>query len=278
MINKKNIFVSLVSLCIVVGLFGFAYANGNNNSSQNGRMTNAKNFLSNKTLKMFGETKIKSEEEMNGKEIFLAEDNKYQYKIGEKKVHTLQLKDYSNTANKNGKTTKTEAIEIAKKLIEKYNPVNSNCTYILETANLKNTDNEKFYDLVFCEVASTGVKTGEAVAIDINLLGEMVGLATHEGNAEIALNSKPQITKEKAENIASTAIKNKLSESCKLVEIKKIKSELTVWNNKLCWSVKIDPIITDSATYGYFSYVNAINGTVEFDDYYCAIERGQKDK
>lgn len=49
-------------------------------------------------------------------------------------------------------------------------------------------------------------------------------------------------------------------------------TELSVWENKLVWVVKIDGIKLGNERYGFDLKVDTQTSEILFDDFYCAIE------
>ena len=129
------------------------------------------------------------------------------------------------------------------------------------------------HQFYYYAVASNGVKTGEIVAMEVNNDGDLVLLAIHEGNEKIALEVTPKITKIDAEKIAVDYIKTKTNEDLGVTEANSyMNTELSVWENKLVWVLKIDVIKLGNERYGFDLKVDAQTSEILFNDFYCAIE------
>jgi hypothetical protein len=109
-------------------------------------------------------------------------------------------------------------------------------------------------------------------ALTLNSNNDLVVLAAHHENAEIAQNTTPNLTKEDAEKIAKQFIYTKHSPN-DLGNIPTATATLTVWQNCLVWSLQIDGIKFGSSTLGYSFYIDALNGQIKFQDSYFALGR-----
>jgi predicted small secreted protein len=224
------------------------------------------------THKQYGQVITKGKENFNGKIRTISEDNKFRYKLYESNgkfasIEAKNLDDFKTDEN----ISKDELINKASTYVQDYMPASQNCTYTLESFTDANKRQDNCNNLIFDEVASNGVKTGTLISISVSKTGDFAGLATFIGNPEIALSTKPSLSKEDALKVATDFIKSQ--DYLKNVkEIPAAKQELTVRQDKLVWHIEITDIKGTGTTNGFTFYIDASNGNIIFKDRYSALQ------
>lgn len=272
-INSKN--CKAISICalfiLVISILGGAMVFAQDNVDSREFELVVKE-LSNKTHNQFGDIKVVKCVNLGDRKLVEAEDSKYIYKaaINTGNVATLVSKDYENLVKVKNNLSKIQIGQYAETYLSQYIYNLDNTTYVLQKKVYKDTDNEKIHQFIYEEVAQNGVKTGTGIAIEINNDGVLVLLAVHEGNVKIAMTSSPSLSQSDAIKVAEIFIKNQ--ELFKDIHKYKVSMiELSVWNDKLVWVVKIDDIHVGKTTYGFDFRIDAQTGEILFNDNYCAI-------
>lgn len=256
----------LIIVSLAGGVFVFAQSDI---SSEN--TSSVRQELFKITQNKFGEPVIKKTVNFNGKKLLIAEDNKYVYKVTDKgEIVTIIAKDYDAIVKLKDTVSKDKITPIAEKLLSQYACKSSKGKYILVDYKYKDTENEKYHQFIFNEIAPNGIKTGEGVSIDINNAGDLTLLAIHEGNINVAMNTKPNLSREDAVKISTDFIKSNIIFK-DVASFPMDISELSVWKDRLVWTVKIDNIKVAGSTYGFDFKIDAVNGEILFSDYYCVI-------
>lgn len=232
-----------------------------------------KERLSTMTNNEFGEVAIKKSMDFNGKNHIIAEDNKYLYKVkadtGD--IATITAKNYNDMVIITDKATKEKTKQIADRYLDIFCNHSDYCKYDLTEYNYKDDYNEKHHDFIYSEFTSNGIKTGWAVYISINNAGELVTLATHEGNAIVAQETEPKLSRNDAVKIGINSIKTEQIFN-DIKNFPEDESELTVFEDKLVWCVKINPIKTGGFIYGFDFKIDAITGEILFKDNYAYLD------
>lgn len=270
-IKSRSFFLILIcALLIIVSLAGgvFAFAQSDISSENT---SSVRQKLSKITQNKFGEPVVKKTVDFNGKKLLIAEDNKYVYKVTDKgEIVTIIAKDYDAIVKLKDTVSKDKITPIAEKLLSQYARKSSEGKYILVDYKYKDTENEKYHQFIFNEIAPNGIKTGEGVSIDINNAGDLTLLAIHEGNINVAMETKPNLSREDAVKISTDFIKSNIIFK-DVASFPMDISELSVWKDRLVWTVKIDNIKAAGSTYGFDFKIDAVNGEILFSDYYCVI-------
>lgn len=271
-INNRKLFTMLIcALLVIVSLAGgvFAFAQSDMNSENTSYVKEA---LSKITQNEFGEPVIKKTIDFNGKNLVVAEDTKYVYKATDKgEVVIIIAKNYESIVKLEDAVSKDKITQVAEKLLSQYAHKSSGGKYILVDYRYKDTENEKYHQFIFNEVAPNGIKTGEGVAIEINNAGKLALLSIHEGNLNVAMETKPKLTREDAVKISIDFIKSSNIVLKNEDVFPADNSELSVWADKLVWTVKINDIKSAGSTYGFDFKIDAVTGEILFNDYYCEI-------
>lgn len=219
----------------------------------------------------FGPLEVKGRNDLPGVgsippiQQIVIQDNKYQYtvELASKKLNGVMCRDYADKVKVIGQKSKDELLPMASAYLSKYCPASSYSQYILEKYYYKNDPEEKYHQFDFREVAMNGVGTGGSVFIGINNGGELVFLAVHQGNEKVALETKPELTREKAIEIAKALIGEQLESHPDST----IKAELTVWNNRLAWEVAIEDLKDPGRLpFGHYFEIDALTGDILFHD------------
>lgn len=223
------------------------------------------------TREEFGALEVKGRNDLPGVDgippiqQIVIEDSKYQYAVdlGSKKLNGVMSRDYTDKVKVDGQKGKDELLGVATSCLNKYCPASSHSQYVLEKYYHKNNPEEKYHRFGFREVATNGVRTGGSVAVGINNGGELVFLTVHQGNEKIALETKPELTREKAIEIAKALI----GEELKSHPNSTINAELTVWNNRLAWEVAIEDLRDlEKLPFGHYFEFDALTGDILFHD------------
>lgn len=270
--NNRKFFAMLTcALLVIVSLVGgvFAFAQSDTNSDNTSYIKGA---LSKITQNEFGEPVIKKSVDFNDKKLVIAEDTKYVYKTTDKgEVVIILAKNYEAIVKLKDAVSKDKITQIAEKLLSQYAHKSSVGKYVLVDYKYKDTENEKYHQFIFNEIAPNGIKTGEGVAIEVNNAGELALLAIHEGNLNVAMETTPKLTREDAVKISTDFIKSSNTVFKDIDIFPADNSELSVWEDKLAWTVKIDGIKAVGSTYGFDFKIDAVTGEILFSDYYCVI-------
>lgn len=272
--NKKIVTSICVSMALMVGGISIGSVLAQSSKGES-KYDLVKKELSDKVQNKYGEIKERKVVDMDEKKLLEAEDDKYIYKarIDNGKIATIVAKSYEKLVKAQKHVSKDKIQSIADEYLSQFSSKTQNSKYKLGKYNFKNTDNEKVHEFIYYVVASNGVKTGESVAIEVTNDGELVLLATHDGNEKIALEATPKISQKDAEKISIDYIKTKLNEDLYATDTKlSINSELSVWEDKLVWIVKIDDIKLGDTRYGFDLIVDAHTSEILFNDYYCVLE------
>ena len=232
-----------------------------------------KEKLSTITNNEFGQINLKKSVDFNQKKYIIAEDNNYTYKLNAENgnIATITAINYNDMVNVTGNALNGQIKPIADRYLQKYCHRSNDYKYDLVEYNYKDDYNEKHHDFIYYESASNGVKTGWGVYIAINNAGDLVALATHEDDATVAQETKPKLSRNDAVKIGIDSIKTEQIFN-EVKNFPKDKSELTVWENKLAWSVKIDPIKAGGFIYGFDFKIDAVTGEILFKDNYAYPE------
>lgn len=193
------------------------------------------NSLSKITNNEFGQPSVTGEtDNINGNKLIVAADNQniYKVKANDDKIITLQSKVSANLEKNQSQDSSTQLSDTTKNYLKKYHPSSIGKNYILSDSDSKDSTNAKYNQFTYDEVAPNGQKTGERVSVIVNNAGSLVGMAVHEGNADVAQNTQPKLSKEDAVKIVSDDVKNK-NVFLKDATFPQDQSELTVWNDKL---------------------------------------------
>jgi len=260
----------LVITIVTVGGF-MVYAQKNIDSETS---TRVKETLSKITQNQFGEILVKKSVDFNGQKHIIAEDNKYIYKVtaNSGELAVVIAKDYDDKVKIKDVASSDELLPIADKYLDKYCHHSVESKYNMVDYQYKDTDNEKYHDFIYHEVASNGIKTGWGVSISLNNAGELVALAVHEGNTKVAQEVKSQLSRGDAVKIAIDFIKKAQPIFKDVEKFPKDQSELTVWKDILVWSVKINEIKAGGFIYGFDFKIDAVTGEILFNDYYSRLD------
>lgn len=267
---RKSHIVGILVLALL--LTGGIIVNAQNNIDPQ-TSSRIKEKLSTITNNEFGEITLKKSVDFNQKKYIIAEDNNYTYRVNADTgdIATIIAINYNDMVNVTDNALNGKIKPIADRYLQKYCHRSNDCKYDLAEYNYKDDYNEKHYDFTYYESASNGVKTGWGVYIAINNAGDLVALATHEGDATVAQETKPKLSRNDAAKIGIDSIKTEQIFN-EIEDFPEDKSELTVWENKLAWSVKIDPIKAGGFIYGFDFKIDAVTGEILFKDNYAYPE------
>lgn len=268
---KKTIYIALVSTCALLFVGAYSALTFASSSTDNEVV---KQSLSKFKNVEYGDIQLKgSENNIRGKNLLLAEDNKFKYKIysNSGKMATLMTKNMEDFSVESNTTISQEQIkQLSDKDVAKFVPNSQNCKYTLKEYTSPDKDNEKCHQVILEEVADNGVKTGSAVSLTYNKQGKLIALAHHEGNSEVALKTSAKIAKNDAIKIALDYAKSK-AKNCTEENLIRNATDLTVWDNNLVWKVQFDKIQCEGNYKGYIIFVNAVSGSLVYSDGYCAL-------
>lgn len=210
---------------------------------------------------------------INGKQLSIVEDAQYIYKadLNKCEIANMVSKNYANLVNLEGNVSKSVMTKVASKCISRYVQELDNANYSLESYDYINTDSEKIHSFIYQAATSSGVKTGDSVAMEFNNNGDLLMLATHKGNETVALTADASISEERAHEIALNYINNGGEAFSEISNCSYLTSELSIWNNKLVWSLTTNPIFVANAEYGFEFKIDAQTGEILFDDGYCVV-------
>jgi len=194
------------------------------------------NIIKNTLDKTYGDIEYKGIEKMAEKEYFVYTDNKYQYSVNLDTKHLrsmfmlgLPVPEEEKEINKN------QAIEIAKDFVVKI--FKDLFDYDVEINVEQDSETpEREFRIFFKQKNGLGAYTGYNINIEVTKYGEINFYVALEGNFEVA-RQKPNISKEKAINIAYEEAKKMVNEIIKREEKMETavdeKAEAMGWTDEL---------------------------------------------
>jgi len=265
---KKKVIILIACVLVISASISSAQITDKNQSIEN-----AKNAIQKITGNNFGELKYEKDDTLNNRKLYIISDDKYTYKysVDDNIIATIVSKDCGRLINTDGTMSKNEILKIAEGLVDKYANHSPGCKYVLTYYTHHDTDNNKCHNLAYTEETKDGVETGWGIFMGISNTGEIIGLATHAGNADIALNTKASLSKSEAEDIAEKYIRE-LLKNAGISSMPNPVSKLTVGGDNLNWRVAYEGIKGQGAEYGYVLFIDANTGDILEKYNYCGAK------
>lgn len=270
--NKRLIVVLLIGVFLAASIVGLRNKNASASNFSNMDVNVAENQINSKIMNEFGKIKIEDNEIYNDKNIYKASDDKFDYKLdgSDGNIVTMVAKDFSNLIKPHNNLNLQQNKKSPSDLLANYVGAEKNCRFTLENSNAKNNSNEAYTNYIFREIAPNGVDTGTGVSLVVSNNNELISLAVHKGNADIAQNTTPKLAKDEAIRIAQNFIYSDNS-SVKINYMPEATTYLTVWEDKLVWAVNINKIQVGKDERGYIFYIDALTGQINFNDGYYKV-------
>jgi hypothetical protein len=211
----------------------------------------------------------------NKKKLVKFHDSKYYYSLADDTgevqiINPISLDDSLIMAN--GNIDKSLAIQKAKAFVDKFDDKDVNTKeYNLQEYKRKVDCPYDVHTITLEGIANNGIKTGDTIVVWVNQQGELVMYAKHNGNAAIAINTKPVLSEKQAAQIASDDIiknNNFLKEKYNN-GINATKVELTVFNDRLVYRIDFSNVFKrfGELDISYYYLVDSSNGQVVLVDY-----------